>query len=153
MFSSKVKQAKTKIMVFPMGELFFGTRLEQVLRVVAMPNVFKSGEKLLGIANFEDQEVVVVDLYQKVFGQPLPKRQGFLLILGGKANLYGLTVPNLPILREIPIADLHALPANYRDRDSLGVASHMFQIPEKEIPQTVFLLDTDLLLTMVDQAS
>lgn len=148
MFSSKVKQAKTKVMVFPLGDLFFGVRLEQVLKVVAMPNIFKSGEKLLGITSFEDQEVVVVDLYQEVFGRPLPKGQGFLLILDGKDNPYGITVASLPLLREVPYVDLHALPASYRNRDNLGIASHMFQLSEQDTQKTVFLLDPELLFSI-----
>jgi chemotaxis signal transduction protein len=143
---AKIKQVKIKILVFSIDNLTFGAKLDEVLKILPMPSIFKSGEKLLGVTNFEDREVLVVDLYQRVFDRPLPATQGFLLIFDAKATLYGITVPTLPILREIPIADLHPLPVDYRDRDSLGIASHMVQIIEKETLQTVFLLDTSLLL-------
>jgi purine-binding chemotaxis protein CheW len=41
------------------------------------------------------------------------------------------------------------VPAEYRDRDTLGIASHMMQVSiKKSDPQTVFLLDSELLLKM-----
>jgi len=149
---TKVKQAKAKILVFPIGNLMFAVRLEEMLKIVSMPSIFKSGEKLLGVTNFEDQEVLVIDLHQRVFAHPLPEAKGFLLVLMVEATLYGITVPALPVSREVLLTDLHPLPADYRDRDSLGIASHMVQILEKETPQTVFLVDTRLLLQIVDSA-
>jgi chemotaxis signal transduction protein len=150
MFSStKVKQAKAKVFVFQVGNLMFGARLESVLKVIPMPTLFKSGEKLLGVTNFEDQEVLVVDLCQQVFDRPLEDTKGFLLILVA-TTLYGVTVPTLPVLREVLLTDIHPIPSGYRDRDSLGIASHMIQIMDKEIAKTVFLIDTDLLLQLAD---
>jgi chemotaxis signal transduction protein len=146
----KVKEAKAKILVFPIGDLMFGAKLEAVLKVIPMPTVYKSGEKLIGVANFEEHEVLVIDLYQRVFNRPLTGAKGFLLILVSINALYGVTVGKLPILREVPLSDLHPLPANYRERDSLGIASHMIQLVEKELPQTVFLIDTELLLQITE---
>lgn len=153
MLLNKVKEATIKILVFPIGKLHLAAKLDGVIKVIRMPEIFKSGDKLLGIANFEDQEVIVVDIHEKIYGQSVSKAKGFLVIIQNTKNLCGITVPSLPTIKEIPLSALQPLPNEYRDRDTLGIASHIAQVPmdkDKDTMQTAFLLDAELLLKIAD---
>jgi chemotaxis signal transduction protein len=101
------------------------------------------------ITTYEDQEVVVIDLYKQIYNQEVNLTKGFLVIFAGKYSLYGLTIAALPNVEDVPVHKLQPVPAEYRDRDTLGIASHMMQVSiKKSDPQTVFLLDSALLLKM-----
>jgi purine-binding chemotaxis protein CheW len=119
------------------------------VRIIPLPQIHRSGNKLLGITTYEDQEVLVIDLYKQIYNQETNLTKGFLVIFAGKYSLYGLTITALPNVEDVPVHKLQPVPAEYRDRDTLGIASHMMQVSiKKSDPQTVFLLDSELLLKM-----
>ena len=147
----KPKIATLKVLLFPLGHLYLAIRLEGVQKVIPMPTVIKSGAKPLGITYFENQEVIVLDLFQTIYNRSAQRGDGFLVMLQTEQNLYGITVPTLPIMKEVPIADFHPIPADFRDRDALGIADQMTQIflsPTQEV--TLLLLDPQRLLNLVN---
>jgi purine-binding chemotaxis protein CheW len=88
-------------------------------------------------------------LYKRIYGKELNLAKGFLVIFAGLNCLYGITITNLPNVENVPVNSLQPVPPAYRDRDTLGIASHTMQVSiKKSDPQTVFLLDSDLLLKM-----
>ncbi|GBO55441.1 hypothetical protein APA_3592 [Pseudanabaena sp. lw0831] len=132
-----------------MADLNLAIGIESVVRIIPLPKIHRSGDKLLGIANYEEQEVLVIDLYKRIYGQELNLAKGFLVIFAGQNSLYGLTIAALPNVEDVPVNSLQLVPPAYRDRDTLGIASHMMQVSiKKSEPQTVFLLDSELLLKM-----
>lgn len=149
MLNNKKKEEKLKFLIFSMGNLNLAMGIDSVIRIIPLPKIHRSGDKLLGIATYEDSEVLVIDLYKRIYGKESSDSKGFLVIFAGQSNFYGITIASLPNVQDVPLAGLQPIPSEYRDRDTLGIASHMMQVSIKQSePQTVFLLDSDLLLKM-----
>ena len=150
MITKQKKEAKLKFLIFTMGNLNLAMGIDSVVRIIPLPKIHRSGDKLLGIAMYEDQEVLVIDLYKRIYNQEINITKGFLVIFAGKNSLCGITIDKLPNVEDVPLQSLQAVTSEYRDRDTLGIASHIMQVPiKKSEPQTVFLLDSELLLKMV----
>jgi chemotaxis signal transduction protein len=142
MLATKAKIATLRTLIFSVGELYLAVRLEGVKKVIPMPKIFKSGNKLLGITQADNQEVIVVDLYQRIYGQSATQTHGFLIVVQAENTLYGITAEVLPTMREIPLTEFHPVPPDYRDRDSLGIAEQMVQVTlDNKQVVTAFLLD------------
>lgn len=132
-----------------MGNLNLAMGINSVVRIIPLPKIHRSGDKLLGMTTYEEQEVLVIDLHKQIYGQEIDISKGFLVIFAGKNSLYGITIATLPNVEDVPVSMVQPLPREYRDRDTLGIASHMMQASiKKSEPQTVFLLDSELLLKM-----
>ncbi|NMF60121.1 chemotaxis protein CheW [Pseudanabaena yagii] len=152
MLSSQKKQETLKFLIFTMGNLNLAMGIDSVIRIIPLPTIHRSGNKLLGITTYEDQEVLVIDLYKRIYGQESSIDNGFLVIFAGIRSLYGITIASLPNVQDVPVNNLQPVPLEYRARDTLGIASHMMQVPLKksEELQMVFLLDAELLLKMAE---
>jgi chemotaxis signal transduction protein len=151
MLAAKVKVATLKVLVFRVGTLYLALRLEGVKKVTPMPNILKSGDKFLGITQMEGEEVIVFDLYQKIYDRPAQESQGFLVTVQTNQNRYGITAAILPIMREIPLSEFRAVPADYRDRDTLGIADQMVEVTlDNKTVVTAFLLDPEQLLAAIN---
>ena len=149
MLSTKKKEETLKFLIFSMENLNLAMGIDSVVRIIPLPKIHRSGDKLLGIATYEEQEVLVIDLYKRIYDQETNLTKGFLVIFAGRNNLYGITIATLPNVEDVPVQNLQPLSDEYRDRDTLGIASHMIQVSiKKSDPQTVFLLDSELLLKM-----
>jgi hypothetical protein len=54
------------------------------------------------------------------------------------------------MMKEVPVADFHPVPTDYRDRDALGIADQMTQISLNATQTvTLLLLDPQRLLNLV----
>ncbi|TYQ29566.1 chemotaxis protein CheW [Pseudanabaena sp. UWO311] len=149
MLSNKKKVETLKFLIFTMADLNLAIGIESVVRIIPLPKIHRSGDKLLGIANYEDQEVLVIDLYKRIYGKEINLAKGFLVIFSGLNSLFGITIANLPNVENVSVNSLQPIPSAYRELDTLGIASHTMQVSIKRSnPQTVFLLDSELLLKM-----
>jgi chemotaxis signal transduction protein len=167
MLGTKTKVATAKIMVFSVGDLSLGVRLEGVQKVMAMPTLHKGSNSFLGVTQVEDQEIVVLDLHHTLYGSfgmgnnVMGKNtignntignKGYLMVVKSAQHLYGLTCLKLPTMVEIPLTDLRPVPAQYRDRDTLGIAEQMAQVTlDKNTVSMLFLLDPNCLTDLVQQ--
>ena len=147
MLINQKKEETLKFLIFAMGNLNLAMGIDSVIRIIPLPQIHRSGDKLLGIATYEDREVLVIDLYKKIYGKESAIAQGFLVIFAGRQSWYGVTIASLPNVQDVPLNILQPVPPEYRDRDTLGIASHKMQVSIRraEQLQTVFLLDADLL--------
>jgi purine-binding chemotaxis protein CheW len=149
MLTTRAEQAITRLLIFSVGKLYVAVPLDEVVKVIRAPEIFQSGEKTLGMSYFEGNEVLVVDLHREIFGSS-GSSSGYLVVLQGEAeSLYGIPVAGLPIMKDVLLKIVHPIPVEYRDRDTLGVASHMVQIPINKEVQTIFLLSSEKLLKIV----
>lgn len=143
----KPKETMVQILVAPFKHLQIAMKLEGVRKVICTPKIFKSGGKPFGIAHFEEKEVMIIDLYQKIYTCSNPEFEAYLIVLqSSEYQLYGIPVTTLPMMKVISSELLHPLPSDYRDRDALGIASHIATIAQDSQTQTIFLLDLQLLL-------
>ena len=56
-------------------------------------------------------------------------------------------VTETPILMDIPISEIRTIPNTYRHADTLGIASHVAVMSQKnETAQTIFILDLERLI-------
>jgi chemotaxis signal transduction protein len=149
MLTTKADKATTKLLIFSIGKLFAAVPLDEVIKVIPTPEIFQSGEKTLGMTYFEGREVLVVDLHHEIFGSSSTARRYLIVLRGEAEELYGLPVAGLPIMKEAYLKTVHPIPSEYRDRDTLGIASHMVQIPINKEVQTIFLLSSEKLLKIV----
>lgn len=144
-----------KLVVFGMGGLNLALRIESVYKVVNYTPIYSSGLNHVGVAHLGDCEVTVVDLHWRFFKSSQAaefKSGGYLVIVRNTTGeLYGIPVAETPVLMEVPLSIIRAVPESYRRADTLEVATHVAVIPQEVAPVTVFLLDVDLLLPIFQQ--
>ena len=144
-----------KLIVFDLGGLNLALRIESVYKVVDRTPVYSSGLNHVGVAHMGEREVTVVDLYWRFFKSGHASEltsNGYLVIVQNQTGeLYGIPVANTPVLMEVPLSQIRALPDSYRRADTLEVASHVAVIPQEGSPLTIFLLDVDLLLPIFQE--
>ncbi len=150
MVQTQTQSSTLKVLAFPLGNLYLGLKLELVQKIIPTPEIFKSGQKPLGIAHFDDQEVVILDPYQKLYRCPNPHAASYMIIMqNAQQDLYGIPVTAVPTVRELPLSTLRLLPPAYRKGDTLGIASHVALVPDGEKNWTIFVLDLDCLYSAV----
>jgi purine-binding chemotaxis protein CheW len=134
--------ATLPVLIITLRNLNLAIRMEGVKKVIPLPPIFRSSHGFLGVANLESQGVIVIDLYQKIYGTPHPEHQGYLITLqAGGDLLYGIPSLTLPVMARIPTEGLHPLSPDYRDRDALGIASHLISMEHGGEQRTIFLVD------------
>ena len=83
MLSNKKKEETLKFLIFTMGNLNLAMGIDSVVRIIPLPKIHRSGDKLLGLATYDEQEVLVIDLYKRIYGQEASISKGFLVIFAG----------------------------------------------------------------------
>lgn len=151
--SRQKKRSMLSVMAFQVGHLDLAVTLAGIRKVIPRPEIIKGDQAFLGLTQVEGQEVLVLDLHQRILGTPAQQNQGFLIVFQSEVNTYGITTAGLPTMQEISQDSLLPVPADYRDRDALGIASQMAEIPVKDGKTTLFLLDPDELLKLVQHDS
>jgi chemotaxis signal transduction protein len=150
MLKTKVKEATLQILTFPLDDLFMAIKLDGVKKVIPIPAIAKSGNKLLGIAKFEDQEIIVVDLYHKILeAEDLNPNRFLILIQSESQFLYGIPVGALPQMLEVPISMIHPIPEDYRNHDTLGIADQVTQISVMPDTLTIFILSSTSIVNFI----
>ncbi len=139
--------ATVPVLVFPLKHLSLALRLEWVIKVIPLPEIFGSGQKAMGVAHFEDREITILDPYRQLYGVPNPAPFRYVVVVQPTSgNDYGIPVTTLPVFQELPLKSLRSLPSSYRQGDTLGIASHVALIPtHPDQTQTIFLLDVEAL--------
>jgi chemotaxis signal transduction protein len=141
---SPTAPAALSVLIAPFGNLFLAVPMTGVQKVIRTPEIFKSGARSLGVAHFEGRDVIVVDLHQKIYGSPNPQYEKYVIVTEiPSGHLYGVLATHLPTLVTLPCAELRPLPEEYRQRDPLGIASHVASIVHNGETQTVFLVDLE----------
>lgn len=136
-----------KVLVFGIGSLNLGLRIESIYKVLNSTQIFGSELNGVGIAHVGDREVTVLDLQQRLFSSNPTQEtlQGAYLIViqDTEGELYGIPVETVPALIDVPLSTIRVLPESFRHANSLGIASHVAVISETETSLTLFLLDID----------
>ncbi|MFE1745807.1 chemotaxis protein CheW [Coleofasciculus sp. H7-2] len=136
-----------KVLVFSIGSLNLGLRIESIYKVLNSTQIYGSGLNGVGIAHVGDREVTVLDLQQRLFpSNPTHENlQGAYLIViqNTESELYGISVETVPALIDVPLSTIRVLPESFRHANTLGIASHVAVISQPETSLTLFLLDID----------
>jgi chemotaxis signal transduction protein len=138
-----------KLIAFTIGKLNLAVRIDQVQKVVNLPTVHGSGLNPVGLTQVGDQEITVINLYQRLFrteAAQSPVSHTFLVLVRTAAGeVLGIPVSETPLLLEVPMNLIRILPDSYRRADTLEIASHIMVVPEGESTRTLFLLDVAML--------
>ncbi|HBB31288.1 MAG TPA: chemotaxis protein CheW [Cyanobacteria bacterium UBA8803] len=144
-----------KLIVFKIGDLNLALQIESVYKVVDRTPIYSSGINHIGVAHLGDREITVFDLHWHFFKTSqirAPEPGGYIVILQNTpGELYGIPVAETPALIEMPLSAIRLLPESYRRADTLKVARHVAVIPQAGASTTIFLLDVDLLLPILQQ--
>jgi chemotaxis signal transduction protein len=139
-----------KALAIEIQDLKLAIPLELLVKVIRTPTVFKSGDKWMGMTHLDQESLLVLDLYQKIYGTTNPQPIENLVIIrdlrNGNDRLLGIPVSQLPTMVSLPTDQMQSLPSDYRDRDTLGIASHIVILNQGDQTETLFLLDPDRLL-------
>ncbi len=144
--ANQPKVLQVKALVVTIQDLKLAIPLAMVLKVIRTPNIFKSGDKWMGITQSDQEGLLVLDLYRKIYGKDNPQPAEHLVVVRGPDRMMGIPVAALPSMVSFAADRLQPLPPDYRDRDTLGVASHLAVLQQGTQTETLFLLDPDRLL-------
>jgi purine-binding chemotaxis protein CheW len=142
-----------KVLVFSIGSLNLGLRIDYVYKVLNSTQVYGSGLSGVGLAHMGEREVTVLDLARRLLPENQPRENiegGFLIVIedAQSGDLYGIPVAIVPVLIDVPLPSIRVLPASFRNSDTLGIASHVAVLSEAETSMTLFLLDVNILTAL-----
>jgi chemotaxis signal transduction protein len=110
--------------------------VEAVFKIISCPPISKTVEKGIGVADWQEQTVTVVDLHHKFFpGDRHPESFSyrFLILLQTRSKeLCGIPVAQSPTLIDLPAATIRPVPLSYRQVAGLSLASHMAVLPQPQ---------------------
>jgi purine-binding chemotaxis protein CheW len=146
-------QRTEKLLVFALGTLNLALPLERVEKILNATAIHSSGTTATGIVHLEGRSVTVLDLHRRLFSVSQPSliqgRQFLILAKNSTKESFALLVNETPKLMDVPLAQIRILPDSYRQNDTLFCATHVAIVQQKEQSLTVFLLDSDRLLSPV----
>ncbi|MFP5271283.1 chemotaxis protein CheW [Coleofasciculus sp.] len=139
-----------KFIHFTLGKLYLALPIESVYKILNRAPVHGSGMNQVGVTHSGEEDITVIDLYQRFFKESLPeaaKGGGYLVTMQNQiGEIYGIPVAEAPILIDVPLSAIRLLPESYRRSDTVNIARHVAVIPQDSGTKTIFLLDVELLL-------
>lgn len=144
------KTSTLKLVVFPIGQLNVAFSINFVQKVIKYTHIYSSGLTEMGITHLDNQEITVIDLYQRLYKKPFisqDDQEGYLVIAKNSAGeTFAIVSLETPTLIDVLVSEIRLLPESYRKVDTLEIASHVTVISNENQSLTVFLLDVDRLV-------
>lgn len=139
--------ATLKLIVMQFGQLTVACRIDAVYKVIKQAHIHSSGLGATGLTHLDGRNVVVVDLYHRLFNQSVNYAHGYLVILQVRSQeLVAIQVNQSPNLMDVQRDYIKVLPDSYRQSDTLGIANQVAVIPDGDNPLTIFVLDENALI-------
>jgi chemotaxis signal transduction protein len=142
-------------LIFSVGKLNLALPVDIVKKIINYTTVYSSGLNHMGVAQIDDREVTIVDLHKRLFDvsqQSLSQKRVYIIVARNSlGESFGILVGAAPTLQDVPMSQIRALPASYRQADTLEIASHVTVITQKNESMTVFLLDPDSVIAPVSR--
>jgi chemotaxis signal transduction protein len=142
-----------KVLVFEMADRFFALPLNVIFKVIECPPITNTVHRGIGMADFEQQTITVVNLAQRLSPQIMdlqtPKKRFLILTQTRQGQLCGIPIDKSPALIELPVENIHQLSSSYRQMNPLCIATHMAILPESEGSLKIFLLGMTDKLTRI----
>jgi chemotaxis signal transduction protein len=130
-----VAQSTLKLLVFPVGNLYFALPVDYVSRVIKQDRIYSSGLGSVGMIRTDDREITIIDLHKKIYLTSLTKETKgyFVLTQNNRGEQFGIHTAITPSIFEVPLSQIRQLPSSYRQADTLGIASHVTLIDQQEL--------------------
>ena len=133
-----------KVLVFEISDYLFALPIGVIFKVINCPPITYTAERGLGIADFGEYTVTVVNLAQRLSPQSEDvqtlNNRFLILTQTRQGELCGIAVNKSPSLIELPLENIRPLPLSYRQMNPLNIATHITVLPESEESRKVFLL-------------
>ncbi|MCC0176655.1 chemotaxis protein CheW [Waterburya agarophytonicola K14] len=148
---SKKTSINIKLLVFDIGKLTLALPILQVQKVIKYNPLHGSGLSYVNLTHFDNRDVAIVDLHQKLFKISLAEvssNQGYFIITKNiNTEPLGIFVSEAPALIDVATTKIRLIPDSYRHADTLEIASHVTAIEgENNINKTIFILDLTRLI-------
>jgi chemotaxis signal transduction protein len=154
-FSSRAVEQTQSIVVFQLGQQWFGLPIAAVRRVIPLEQVHGDAQQQgLCLARHQDQDVVVLDVKLCLFGQStlaalrrgeLQTSGAYLLLLDAAAEeQMGLPIESEPKVLRLPASVLSPLPETYRRLGNIRCLSTRMATVEGREP--ILLLEAETLV-------
>lgn len=157
--SSSQEVSNIRLLVFSIDKLTLALPVNRVRKVTRYAPIHGSGLSHVNLAHFDNQELTVIDLHQKLFNRSqddLNPDGGYFIVVRSQetanvdleADYLGIRSIDAPILMDVSLEHIRSLPKSYRYADTLEIASHVAIVPNEHdsSSQTIFVLDLDCLI-------
>ncbi|BAZ44532.1 CheW protein [Chondrocystis sp. NIES-4102] len=142
------KNNTIKLLIFEVGKLTLSLPILQVQKVIKQQPLHGSGLSYVNLTHIEEQEVVIVDLHQKLFKINQEDTSGYFIISKNiTGEPLGIKVELAPTLIDVASNNIRLIPNSYRRSDTLAIASHVTVISKpNQASLTIFILDLERLI-------
>lgn len=124
-----------ELLIFQIGEIYFGVSISQVDRVVDLTNTRNDFSFLAGVEP--------LDLHERLFGTTLLDPVAWVIVNCTDRKAYGIAVGTLPTLVLVPIDRIRLLPHDY-STSPLGIASYVAMLSAPTGQSIAFMLAEQL---------
>ena len=139
------------LIVFKISNYLLALPISDVLKVVNLSPLADSQLRTMGIVQLGKYVIRVLDLHERFSSDGLAQldtSRDFLVITRTpEGQLCGIGVDEPPNLMELPLESIKSLPKSEHLSGGLELVSHTAVISDAEIKKTVFLLNSEQLVT------
>lgn len=142
-----------QLLTFQIRNEWFALPLAALQRVVPMNRIHgQQGELGIGVARYEGQELLVIDVGSRLFPKSLAADRSteheferhMIILQAPSGDMIGLPIDSRPTLKRVPASSLTALPPSYTSLAHVQCVSGMVILEDQK--QSYFLLDWERLV-------
>ncbi|MEB3214211.1 MAG: chemotaxis protein CheW [Leptolyngbyaceae bacterium] len=147
---NRKNQAAQKLVTFQCQHEWFALPIHLVRKFAPMERVYgTSGNGTMGLTHFENQEIPVIDISHRIFGEAyrstFDSTEMYLLIVqSSSGELVGLPIGFQPVLRRVPDNAFAPLPPSYSAKGNLTCVRAIAVLGDDH--PSLLLLDLDTLI-------
>jgi chemotaxis signal transduction protein len=124
-------EATREAVTIALPDLALFIPIEDVAKIIPLPEVRISAQKVLGLAEIEHQQIIVLDLHYPLYGTNQNINAGYLILLHTHKGLqYGIATASLPMIQAIGLDRIEP----WEGQDSVTsatISAHQVQILEQ----------------------
>lgn len=161
---TKTRQAEPtqQLIVFQILQEWFALPIRAAYKVIPIGQVYGAHQGSIGLTQYQDQDVLVIDIQRRIFGEPIsppllsaavdpataqpasPSQHYLLLIQSSQGELIGLPLHTFPSLRRVPESAFKPLPPMYLAEGKIRCVSALVAAKNDRPP--AFLLNLSQLI-------
>jgi chemotaxis signal transduction protein len=125
--------ATLDLIVFEVDRVSFGIPMTKIDRIIS--SIFLGEDYSL------TQNVDILDLHYHLTGEEIVSPTSIILWIDTHQQLAAIPIETVPVMMSVPLDRIRTLPSDFRQQNSIGIASHMAMITNDENTEsTIFIL-------------
>lgn len=148
-FASRKVVPTQQVLVFCLRQVWFALPIQVISKVIRLETLHRVGSaSVIGLVLYHNQEIPVLDIYQRIFGQPLAEEPLTYLVIvqNPQGELLGFPLETQPRLQRVPNSAFSALSTTYQIESTMRCTQSLIIRGETEPP--IFFLTFQQLLEM-----